>query len=101
MLSFMNGSIVFCFTLASSLMTTCPPRWIIPKTGGLSFSNVPRPLLPLRRRRRPLRPLLHHFRLSFMASDHIGFIALYLVGQRQRSSVSIPNLCIVGRGGAI
>src|SRR5918996_1508698 len=35
--------------------------------------------------------LFHHFRLSFMPSDHIGFIALYLVGQRQRSSVSIPN----------
>src|SRR5919198_598347 len=29
---------------------------IIPKTGGLSFSIVPRPPLPLRRRRRPLRP---------------------------------------------
>src|SRR5262249_25255619 len=35
--------IVFCFTLASTWITTCPPRSIIPKTGGLSFSIVPRP----------------------------------------------------------
>src|SRR5215510_8371447 len=54
----MKGSMVFCFTLASRLITTCPPRCIIPKTGGLSFSMVPRPLLPWSRRRRPCRPLL-------------------------------------------
>lgn len=33
------------------------PRGIMPKTGGLAFFKVPRPPLPLRRRRRPLRPL--------------------------------------------
>src|SRR6266571_233588 len=58
MVSFMRGSIVFCFTLANRWITTCPPRSIIPKTGGFSFSNVPRPALPLRRRRRPFRSLL-------------------------------------------
>src|SRR5215468_2114461 len=46
MVSVMKGSMVFCFTFASRLMTTCPPRCIIPKMGGLSFSMVPRPLLP-------------------------------------------------------
>src|SRR5215471_7761647 len=29
----MKGSIVFCFTLAMRLITTCPPRCIIPKRG--------------------------------------------------------------------
>src|SRR6266446_3395594 len=58
MVSLMNGSMVFCFTLAIILITTSPHRSIIPKTGGLSFPNVPRPSFPLRRRRRPLRPLV-------------------------------------------
>src|SRR6266446_5465373 len=56
--SLMHGSIVFCFTLSSKCMTTCPPRSIMPKTGGFSFSIVPRPAWLLRRRRRPLRPLV-------------------------------------------
>src|SRR6267378_1013809 len=38
MVSFMKGLIVFCCTLASRWITTCPPRSIIPKTGGFSFS---------------------------------------------------------------
>jgi hypothetical protein len=39
----MIGWIVFCCTLASMCSTTCPPRWIKPRIGGLSFSSVPRP----------------------------------------------------------
>src|SRR3954451_8806122 len=45
----MIGWIVFCCTLVSMRSTTCPPRWIRPRIGGLSFSSVPRPgpaLLP-------------------------------------------------------
>src|SRR5919112_4482178 len=31
----MMGWIVFCCTLASMRMTSCPPRWIRPRTGGV------------------------------------------------------------------
>src|SRR5271165_2097073 len=37
-------------------MTTSPVRCIMPKTGGFSFSSVPRPRSPFSRRRRPSRP---------------------------------------------
>ena len=40
-LPFINGSIVFRFTLTSIRITTSPQRCIIPKTGGFSFSKVP------------------------------------------------------------
>ena len=52
----MTGSIVLCCTLASMCRTTGPPRWIRPRIGGLSFSDVPRPGMPLSLRRRPERP---------------------------------------------
>src|SRR3954468_837349 len=52
----MTGSIVLCCTLASMRRTTGPPRWIRPRTGGLSFSDVPRPGAPASLRRRPSRP---------------------------------------------
>jgi hypothetical protein len=51
-----SGPIVTCLTSASMRMTTSPVRWIIPKTGGFSFANVPRPGAPFSRRRRPGRP---------------------------------------------
>jgi hypothetical protein len=57
MVSCMRGSMVFGCTWASTWITTGPPRFIIPQTGDLSFSSVPRPPCPLRRRRRPVRPL--------------------------------------------
>src|SRR5215212_6867059 len=53
----MTGSIVLCCTFASMRRTTGPPRWITPRIGGLSFSDVPRPGMPLSLRRRPDRPL--------------------------------------------
>src|SRR6187431_1946753 len=52
----MIGLIVFCFTLGSIRRTTWPSRWIKPNIGGFSFSSVPRPQVPLSRRRRPIRP---------------------------------------------
>ena len=52
----MMGSMVRCWTLGNIRITTRPPRWIMPKTGGFSFSRVPRPRAPLSLRRRPARP---------------------------------------------
>jgi len=52
----MTGLIVACCTLASMRSTTCPPRWIRPRMGGLSFSSVPRPGAPASLRQRPSRP---------------------------------------------
>src|SRR3954462_472656 len=51
----MVGWRVFCWTLASIRITTWPPRSIMPKIGGFSFSRVPRP--PFNLLRRPSRPL--------------------------------------------
>ena len=42
--------------LDSICTTTSPPRWIIPKMGGFSFANVPRPGLAFKRLERPSRP---------------------------------------------
>src|SRR3954463_10366266 len=52
----MIGWIVFCCTLASMRSTTCPPRWIRPRIGGLSFASVPRPRAPASPRRGPRPP---------------------------------------------
>src|SRR3954466_12464051 len=52
----MTGSIVLCRTSDSMCSTTWPPRWIRPRTGGLSFAAVPRPGAPSSLRRRPSRP---------------------------------------------
>src|SRR3954467_15751594 len=51
----MIGWRVACWTLASIRITTWPPRSIMPKIGGFSFSRVPRP--PFSLLRRPSRPL--------------------------------------------
>jgi len=51
-----NGSMVACLTFSNIRMTTSPERWIMPKMGGFSFSNVPRPRAPFKRLRRPFRP---------------------------------------------
>jgi len=48
----MIGLIVAYCALANMWGTTCPPRWIRPRIGGLSFFNVPRPPLPFQRFRR-------------------------------------------------
>src|ERR1700712_3070843 len=56
--SLIIGLIVSCCPLGSMCQTTCPPRWIKPRIGGLSFSNVPRPGAPCSLRHRPGRPFL-------------------------------------------
>src|SRR6266545_6367455 len=56
MVALMNGAMVACWTLASIVMATSPPRCIMPKIGGFSLAKVPRPRAPLRRFRRPSRP---------------------------------------------
>src|SRR5262245_59905032 len=61
----MSGLIVTCWTLANIRMTTSPPRWIIPKTGGFSVASVPRPRLPLSLVRRPCRPFLRPLHSRF------------------------------------
>src|SRR3954453_23183901 len=53
----MIGWMVACWTLASIRITTWPPRSIMPKIGGFSFSKVPRPRPPFSLLRRPSRPL--------------------------------------------
>jgi hypothetical protein len=53
----MIGWMVACWTLASIRITTWPPRSIMPKIGGFSFSRVPRPRPPFNLLRRPSRPL--------------------------------------------
>src|SRR4051795_3141302 len=52
-----TGRIVTCRTSGSIRRTTSPPRCRRPRIGGFSFASVPRPGAPLRRRRRPGRPL--------------------------------------------
>ena len=79
-----NGWIVTCFTFSSSRITTCPPRWIIPKTGGFSFSLVPRPRAPLNRFLRPLRSFFYCVRMSFVPRYNIDFITFYLSFKRYR-----------------
>ena len=45
------------------------------KIGGFSFSSVPRPRAPLRRRRRPLRAFFYRLRVTFVAGNHIDLVA--------------------------
>ena len=44
--------------------------------GGFSFSKVPRPGAPLRRRRRPGRPFLGGRRIALVARHHIDLVDL-------------------------
>src|SRR5271166_5240924 len=72
----MMGLMVACCTLGSMWIVTSPPRCIMPKTGGFSFSSVLRPRSPFRRRRRPLRPFFYGAGLALMPSRHVRLIAL-------------------------
>src|SRR5262249_55662053 len=40
-----------------------------------SFSSVPRPRSPFRRRRRPGRPFFHRFGMTFVSGDNVDFVA--------------------------
>src|SRR5215218_42710 len=77
----MTGSIVLCCTWASMRRTTCPPRWIRPRTGGLSFSDVPRPGAPASLRRRPSRPFGHGHGLALVPGHHVNLVDLHLTRQ--------------------
>src|ERR1700726_1132310 len=72
----MIGLIVFCWTLANMWRTTCPPLWINPRMGGFSFSRVPRPGAPLRRRHRPAWPFFGGRRIALVPGDHIDLVDL-------------------------
>src|SRR4051794_36080642 len=79
----MTGLIVTCRTLASMRRNTCPPRWIRPRIGGLSFSDVPRPGMPLSLRRRPERPFYfsNSRGLALVAGHHVDLVDLHLALQ--------------------
>src|SRR3954468_2906324 len=77
----MIGLIVFCFTLGSIRRTTWPSRWIKPRIGGFSFSSVPRPQVPLSRRRRPARPFFG--RVALVSGDDIDLVGLDRAFQRR------------------
>ena len=80
----MIGLIVFCFTLGSIRRTTWPSRWIKPNIGGFSFSSVPRPQVPLSRRRRPARPFLDGSWVALVSGDDIDLVGLDGAFQRRR-----------------
>src|SRR6185437_9447640 len=91
----MIGSIVFCWTLASIRSTTRPPRWIRPRTGGLSFASVPRPGAPASRRRRPSRPLSDVGPPALVAGDDVDLVDLDLALQPRRRELGggpVPQL---------
>src|SRR5215213_4283156 len=77
----MIGWIVTCCTLASMRRITCPPRWIRPRMGGLSFSRVPRPGAPDSLRPRPSRPFGHFSRLALVPGYHVNLVDLHLAFQ--------------------
>src|SRR3954464_6669913 len=85
----MIGSIVFCWTLASIRSTTCPPLWIRPRTGGLSFASVPRPGAPASRPRPPggagrAPPLGDVGRPALVAGDDVALVDLDLALEPHR-----------------
>ena len=71
-----SGRIVTWRTFSNICMATWPPRWIIPKMGGFSFSSVPRPRAPLSRFRRPLRRFFYRRGVSLMTRHDIDFVTL-------------------------
>lgn len=76
-------------------MSTCPPRWSIPKTGGFSVCSVPRPGAPFRRLRRPSRPFFNRRWVTLVSCHDVDLItfddALKLHG-RLLLDDSLPEL---------
>jgi len=70
------GSIVFCRTFANIWIATSPHLWIIPKTGGFSFSNVPRPREPFNLFLRPILPFSATISGGLYVRNNIDFIKL-------------------------
>src|SRR4051794_17968108 len=78
----MIGWIVFCCTLASMRNTTCPPRCIWPKIGGLSFASVP--ALPPACGGVPAAPLGHRRGLALVPGHDVDLVDLHLALQPHR-----------------
>src|SRR4051794_5424097 len=78
-------------------VTTRPPRWIIPKTGGFSSASVPRLGAPFSRRRRPGRPFLQRPRGGPCARHDVNLIALDLAAERHFELASDDPLAKLGR----
>ena len=62
-------------------MTTSPLRSIMPKIGGFSFSNVPRPRSPFSQQRRPGRPFFDLLGFTLMSCHYIDFVAFHLAAE--------------------
>jgi len=70
-----DGLIVCCLTSGSILMTTWPPRSIIPSTGGFSFSSVPRPRFAFQPASASARPFFFHgFGMPLVTGDDVDFV---------------------------
>jgi hypothetical protein len=69
------------WTLASLWRTPAPGRWLRPQSGGCSGSSVPRPRAPFSRWRRPARPFLSGFWVSFGTCPHVHFVPLHFPAQ--------------------
>src|SRR3954453_21734996 len=76
----MIGWMVACWT--SIRITTWPPRSIMPKIGGLSFSRVPRPRLPLQSVA-PALPSLgpHRLGIALVSGDNVELVELDVAAQ--------------------
>ena len=86
----MIGWIVFCCTLASMRRTTCPPRWIRPRIGGVRRS-APNPSPACRGPALPpicgggrAAPFGHGRRLAFVSSHDVDLVDLDLAVQPHR-----------------
>src|SRR5262245_54503135 len=80
--SLMSGSIVFCCTWARSWITTCPPRCIMPKDGWPFLRQGASSTFPFEPASTTWSLLaLDYLWQSFVASSHIGFVTLHLVGE--------------------
>src|SRR3954454_11197587 len=93
----MIGWIVFCWTLASIRSTTCPPRWIRPSTGGLSFASVPRPgpAPPPAVAAVRAAPFCDVGRPALVPGDDVDLVDLHLAFQRRRGGPgrqAVPQL---------
>src|SRR5664279_1404035 len=70
-----NGSIVACLTFASIRMKTSPERCNMPRIGGFSFANVPRPRAPFGRRLRGFLFFFYSRWLPLVVGDDIDLVA--------------------------
>ena len=92
-----RGPIVTCFPFSSIRITTVPQRGIIPKIGGFSLANVPRPRSPFNRRRRGASLFFHRLGLTLMSGHHIDFVAFDLAAENLDGFALDDPLAELGR----